>query len=94
MGLMDKMKAQAEVGLAKATEAGKVGLAKAEEASAAGKAKLDDAQAKRHADQLLRQVGLAVYHQHTGAATDGDVDVEAVVEELAAYEAEHGALAG
>jgi hypothetical protein len=94
---MDKVKAQAEVGLAKATEAGKVGLAKAGEASAAGMAKLDDAQAKRRADQLLRQLGLAAYRERTGAPSDGPagaVDVDAVVEELRALEAEHGPIDG
>ncbi len=55
MGLMDKVKASAEVGLAKATEAGK-----------AGQAKLDAAQAKHRADGLLRELGAVVYAERTG----------------------------
>ena len=55
MGLMDKVKASAEVGLAKAGEAGK-----------AGQAKLDAVQAKHKADGLLRDLGAAVYAEHQG----------------------------
>ncbi len=61
MGLMDKVKASAEIGLAKATEAGK-----------AGQAKLDAAQAKHKADGLLRDLGAAVYADHVGKGSDGE----------------------
>jgi hypothetical protein len=83
MGLMDKVKASAEVGLAKASEAGK-----------AGQAKLDAVQAKHKADGLLRDLGAAVYADHQGRSTDQTTkDAERLVGELQAYEAEYGPLA-
>jgi hypothetical protein len=82
MGLMDKVKASAEVGLAKATEAGK-----------AGQAKLDAAQAKHRADGLLRDLGAAVYAEHVGRGTDVSAkEAERIVGELKAYEAEYGPI--
>ncbi len=82
MGLMDKVKATAEVGLAKATEAGK-----------AGQAKLDAAQAKHKADGLLRDLGAAVYADHMGKGSDETTaQAERLVEELKAYEAEYGPI--
>jgi hypothetical protein len=83
MGLMDKVKASAEIGLAKATEAGK-----------AGQAKLDAAQAKHKADGLLRDLGAAVYADHLGKGGDENTQkAERLVEELKAYEAEYGPIA-
>ncbi len=94
MGLMDKMKAQAEVGLAKANEASKVGLAKAAEVSKAGQAKLDEAQAKRRADTLLRSLGFVVYAEHAGRGTaQSGADRERLIEEIGRYEAEYGPIA-
>jgi len=82
MGLMDKVKASAEIGLAKATEAGK-----------AGQAKLDAAQAKHKADGLLRDLGAAVYSDHLGKGSDENTKTaERLVEELKAYEAEYGPI--
>ena len=82
MGLMDKVKAQAEVGLAKASEATK-----------AGQAKLDAVQAKRKADGLLHDLGAAVFADHMGRATDQTTkDAEQIVQELKDYEAEYGQL--
>jgi hypothetical protein len=82
MGLMDKVKASAEVGLAKATEAGK-----------AGQAKLDAAQAKHKADGLLRDLGAALYADHMGRGSDATTQqAERLVEELKAYEAEYGPI--
>jgi hypothetical protein len=83
MGLMDKVKAGAEIGMAKASEAGK-----------AGQAKLDAAQAKHKADGLLRDLGAAAYADHMGRGSD-DVTNEAarIVGELQAYEAEYGPIA-
>jgi len=82
MGLMDKVKATAEVGLAKASEAGK-----------AGQAKLDAAQAKHKADGLLRDLGAAVYADHMGNGGDETTkQAERIVEELKAYEAEYGPI--
>jgi hypothetical protein len=83
MGLMDKVKATAEVGLAKATEAGK-----------AGQAKLDAAQAKQKANGLLRDLGAAAYFDRTGRSSDENTSrAVQLVEELQAYEAEYGPLA-
>lgn len=82
MGLMDKVKATAEVGLAKATEAGK-----------SGQAKLDAAQAKHKADGLLRDLGAAVYADRVGRGDDDTTkQAERIVEELQAYEAEYGPI--
>ncbi len=61
MGLMDKVKAQAEVGLAKASEAGK-----------AGQAKLDAAQAKRKADGLLHDLGAVRLRRSDGSGKGRD----------------------
>jgi hypothetical protein len=83
MGLMDKVKAGAEIGMAKATEAGK-----------AGQAKLDAAQAKHRADGLLRDLGAAAYAEHMGRGGDDAVQqAERIVTELKAYEAEYGPIA-
>jgi hypothetical protein len=79
---MDKVKAQAEVGLAKANEATK-----------AGQVKLDQATAKHRADGLLHDLGAAVYAERVGRGTDQTTaDVERLVTELQAYEAEYGNL--
>jgi hypothetical protein len=82
VGLMDKVKASAEVGLAKAGEAGK-----------AGQAKLDAVQAKHRADGLLRELGAAVYGERTGRAdAQHGQEIDRIVGELQAYEAEYGPL--
>ena len=82
MGLMDKVKAQAEVGLAKASEATK-----------AGQVKLDQAQAKHKADGLLRDLGAALYAERVGrGTTQSAADVERIVGELGEYEAEYGII--
>ena len=83
MGLMDKVKAQAEVGLAKANEASK-----------AGQAKLYAMQAKRKADGLLHDLGAAIYADRTGRGNDQTKkDADRIVQELKDYEAEYGPLA-
>jgi hypothetical protein len=82
MGFMDKVKAQAEVGLAKASEATK-----------AGQEKLDQATAKHKADGLLHDLGAAVYADRVGRGTDQtSADADRLVTELQAYEAEYGTL--
>jgi hypothetical protein len=82
MGLMDKVKASAEVGLAKAGEAGK-----------AGQAKLDAVQAKHKADGLLRDLGAAAYADETGRGTEQTTtEAKRIVGELRAYEAEYGPI--
>ncbi len=82
MGFMDKVKAQAEVGMAKANDLTK-----------AGQEKLDQASAKHKADGLLHDVGAALYAERIGRGTDATTaDVERLVTELQAYEAEYGIL--
>jgi len=82
MGLMDKVKAQAEIGLAKANEATK-----------AGQEKLDQVTAKHKADGMLHDLGAALYAERTGRGTeDTAAEVERLVGELQAYEAEYGDL--
>ena len=83
MAFMDKVKAQAEVGLAKASEAGK-----------AGQAKLEEVQAKRRADTLLRDLGAFVYAEQAGRGTPATASEQTrLIEELKQYEAEYGPLA-
>jgi hypothetical protein len=82
MGLIDKVKASAEVGLAQATEAGK-----------AGQAKLDAAQARHRADDLLKDLGSAAYADLQGRGDDQTTERAArIVTELRAHEAEYGPL--
>lgn len=84
MALMDKVKAQAAQLAQKAQEAGK-----------AGQAKIEEVQAKRKADGILRDLGLAYFTQQTGGATDDTASqMERLLGELKAYEVEHGPLAG
>ncbi|HEX3567531.1 MAG TPA: hypothetical protein VHU17_19370 [Acidimicrobiales bacterium] len=83
MAFMDKVKAQAEVGLAKASEAGK-----------AGQAKLEEVQAKRRADGLLHDLGAFVYAEQVGRGTPATASEQTrLIEELKQYEAEYGPLA-
>lgn len=58
-----------------------------------GKEKLDDVQADRSADKLLRDLGAWYYAGRTGR-DDGEAagNVERLVAELQAHEAEHGEL--
>jgi hypothetical protein len=82
MGFMDKVKAQAEAGLAKANDATK-----------AGQEKLDQVSAKHKADGLLHDLGAALYADRVGRGTDQTAaDVERIVTDLQAYEAEYGNL--
>ena len=82
MGFMDKVKAQAEVGLAKATEATK-----------AGQEKLDQTTAKHRADGMLHDLGAALYAERVGRGTEQTTaDAERLVADLQAYEADYGVL--
>ena len=83
MALMDKMKAQANQLAQKAQEAGK-----------AGQAKVEDVQARRRSDALLRDLGAAVYAQHTGTGSDNRADVERIVAELKTLEAQSATDSG
>jgi hypothetical protein len=79
MGLMDKVKAQADQAVTKAQH----GLAQGQE-------KLDTMQAKRAGDKLLRDLGVAVYQQQRGGGSD--VAVSAALAALDAHVAENGPL--
>jgi hypothetical protein len=81
MPLFDKMKEQA----AQAAQ-------KAQEAAQKGQAKLDEAQAKRREDQLLRDLGAAVYAERTSGA-DNAADVEKLIADITAHRAEHASAA-
>ena len=80
MGLMDKVKAQANQ-LAQKTQ----------EAAQEGKARLDQAQANRRADMLLRQLGAAVFADRTGRGTaDTQATIDQLVSAISAHESENG----
>lgn len=79
MGLMDKVKAQATQAVEMAQEAGKK-----------GQAKLGEVQAKRKVDALFRDLGAAVYAERTGRSPDRSADVERLIDQVSALEAEHG----
>ena len=78
MGLMDKVKQQAEQA-----------LTKAQQGVAQGQAKLDEVQTKRQGDQLLRDLGAAYYaaERHGGPAEDVAQALSAVDAHYAAQEA-------
>jgi hypothetical protein len=65
-----------------------------QEGAKAAQGKLDDATAKRKADGLLRELGSWTYAKHKGGYPDADANIERVLGELAAHEAEHGPLGG
>jgi hypothetical protein len=80
MGLMDKVKAQANM-LAQQTK----------EAAEQGKAKLDQAQANRRGDQMLRQLGMLVFAERTGrGAPDSQAKIDQLVNDISAHERENG----
>jgi len=80
MGLMDKVKAQANQ-LAQKTQ----------EAAQEGKAKLDQAQANRRGDVLLRQLGAAVFAERTGRGTaDTQATIDQLISAISDHERENG----
>ena len=79
MGLMDRVKAQADQAMTKAQQ----GLAQ-------GQSKLDAMQAKRAGDALLRDLGAAVHALHRGTGSQADVD--AALSKVDAHVAEHGPI--
>jgi hypothetical protein len=79
MGFMDKVKAQAEVA-----------VAKAQQGVAQGQAKIEDIQGKRAADALLLTLGHAFYaEQRTGGSKD---DVVAALAAVDAHAAANGPI--
>jgi len=82
MGLLDKVKVQA----AQAQAAAK-------EAAQKGQAKLDQVQAKRAADGMFHDLGVAFYAQHTGRGTAStQSDIDRLIEALQEHEQGHGQL--
>jgi len=82
MGLLDKVKAQA-------TQAQAV----AKEAAQKGQAKLDQVQAKRAADGMLHDLGVAYYAQTSGRGAAGtQSDIDRLIEALQAHEQTNGPL--
>jgi hypothetical protein len=80
MGLMDKVKAQAN----------QLGQ-KTQDAAREGKARLDQAQANRRADALLRNLGALVYAERTNRGTPGTQDqITKLISDIQAHEAENG----
>ncbi len=76
MGLLDKVKAQAEQA-----------MTKAQQGMAQGQAKLDQMQSKRHTDALLRDLGAAVYaEQRRGGANQAVLDALGALDAFAAEE--------
>jgi hypothetical protein len=80
MALFDKVKEQASQLAQKAQEAGK-----------AGQAKIEDAQAKRKFDAMLRDLGAAVYAEKTGEVSDNSAEIDRIVGELKAFDAQREA---
>jgi hypothetical protein len=79
MGLMDKVKQQAEQA-----------LAKAQQGVSQGQAKFDQVQAKRQADALLRNLGAAYYaKERSGGSQDA---VDAAMKMLDEHVAAHGPI--
>lgn len=79
MGLMDKVKQQAEQA-----------IAKAQQGVSQGQAKIDQVQAKRQADALLRDLGAAYYEmQRSGGSADAVDSAMKLVDE---HMATHGNL--
>jgi hypothetical protein len=76
MGLMDKVKAQAEQAVAKAQH----GIAE-------GKDKLEGVQAKRHVDQLLHDLGAAYYAEQREGGPHAAVEQALIAVDAAKTEA-------
>ncbi|MCB0960655.1 MAG: hypothetical protein KDB04_14190 [Acidimicrobiales bacterium] len=69
--------------------------AQAEQAVKQGQDKLDEAQAKRKANDLLRDLGAWYYATETGRDEgNGPAELARITAELQAHEAEHGPLGG
>jgi hypothetical protein len=80
MGLMDKVRAQANQ-LAQKTQ----------EAAQEGKARLDQAQANRRGDALLRQLGALVFAERTGRGTpDSQAKIDELINTISTHEQQNG----
>ena len=84
MGLMDRVKAQANQLAQNAQQA-------AQQAAPEGRARIDQAQASRRGDALLRQLGALVYADRTGrGAADTQARIEQLISEISAHEQANG----
>jgi hypothetical protein len=63
-----------------------------EQTTKAAQGKLDDVQSKKRADQLLRDLGAWYYASRTGAPPEAGANIERLIGELQAHEAEHGPI--
>jgi len=82
MGLMDKMKSQANVLAEKAQESAKL-----------GQDRLSQMQAKRQSDALLAEYGAIVYRQRAGRAEAGADDrITELTAQIEAFEAANGPI--
>jgi hypothetical protein len=79
MGLMDKVKHQAEQA-----------IAKAQQGVSQGQAKIDQVQAKRQADALLRNLGAAYYAKERSSGSQDAI--EEVMKMLDEHVAAHGPI--
>lgn len=87
MALFDKVKAQAQQTAQQVAQ-------RAQEASKAGQAKIDELQTKRQLDGLLRDLGQLAYAEQTGrAAPDAEEQINKILDQIKAIEAEHGPIA-
>ena len=66
--------------------------AKVKEATEAAQEGVAEMTAKRKADGLLRELGAWTYAKHKGGYPEAEANIERVLGELAAHEAEHGEL--
>jgi hypothetical protein len=67
--------------------------AQAQQLATKGQEKYEQTTSKRKSDALLRDLGAAVFAQKTGKGTpETDGEVERLLAELRALEAEHGAI--
>lgn len=66
--------------------------AKVKEATEAAQEGVAEMTAKRKADGLLRELGAWTYAKHKGGYSEADANIDRVLGELAAHEAEHGEL--
>lgn len=68
--------------------------AKVKEATEAAQEGVAEMSAKRKADGLLRELGAWTYAKHKGGYPEAQPNIDRVLTELAAHEAEHGELGG
>ena len=66
--------------------------AKVNEATRAAQEGVAEMSAKRKADGLLRELGAWTYAQHKGGFPEAQANIDRLIAELQAHEAEHGEL--